>query len=66
MCIRDRARTETEASLPQIGVLLGNRDHTTILHGYEKIAGLIDIEPQLRRDVQEIKAMLYEPAPVVH
>jgi chromosomal replication initiator protein len=60
------ARTETEASLPQIGVLLGNRDHTTILHGYEKIAGLIDIEPQLRRDVQEIKAMLYEPAPVVH
>ena len=56
------ARTETEASLPQIGVLLGNRDHTTILHGYEKIAGLIDIDPQLRRDVMEIKAMLYEPA----
>ena len=55
------ARTETEASLPQIGVLF-NRDHTTILHGYEKIAGLIDIDPQLRRDVMEIKAMLYEPA----
>ncbi len=56
------ARTETEVSLLQIGVLLGNRDHTTILHGYEKIAGLIDVDPQLRRDVLEIKAMLYEPA----
>ncbi len=59
------ARTETEASLPQIGAALGNRDHTTVLHGYEKIAGLIDLDPQLRRDVLEIKAMLYEQAPVI-
>lgn len=59
------ARTETDASLPQIGAMLGNRDHTTILHGYEKIAGLIDIDPQLRRDVLEIKAMLYTQGPVI-
>ena len=26
------------------------------------VAGLIDVDPQLRRDVLEIKAMLYEPA----
>jgi chromosomal replication initiator protein len=58
------ARTETEASLPQIGVMLGNRDHTTVLHGYEKISGLVEIDPQLRRDVLEIKAMLYERADV--
>ena len=30
------ARTETNASLPQIGEKLGNRDHTTVLYGYEK------------------------------
>ena len=59
------ARTETEASLQQIGAMLGNRDHTTILHGYEKIAGLVEIDPQLRRDVLEIKAMLYERADVI-
>jgi len=59
------ARTETEASLPQIGAALGNRDHTTILHGCEKITGLVEIDPQLRRDVLEIKAMLYERADVI-
>ncbi|HSH01101.1 MAG TPA: chromosomal replication initiator protein DnaA [Anaerolineae bacterium] len=54
------ARTETEASLPQIGQHLGNRDHTTILYGYEKIAGLMETDPNLRRTVMEIKAKLYE------
>ena len=58
------ARTETEASFPQIGQHLGNRDHTTILHGYEKIAGLIETDEKIRRDVLQIKAALYESAPV--
>ncbi len=59
------ARTETDASLPQIGAMMGPRDHTTILHGYEKIAGLVDTDPQLRRDLMEIKAMLYERSAVI-
>lgn len=54
------ARTETKASLPQIGELLGNRDHTTILYGYEKISGLIETDPSVRRDSLEIKAALYD------
>lgn len=58
------ARTETEASFPQIGQHLGDRDHTTILHGYEKIAGLIETDEKVRRDVLQIKAALYESAPV--
>lgn len=53
------SRTETEASLPQIGAELGNRDHTTILHGYDKIASAIETEPALRRDILDIKATLY-------
>lgn len=56
------ARTETDASFPQIGAHLGNRDHTTILHGYEKIAGLVETDEKTRREVLQIKAMLYETA----
>ncbi|MBK8987968.1 MAG: chromosomal replication initiator protein DnaA [Chloroflexi bacterium] len=54
------ARTETDSSLPQIGARLGNRDHTTILYGYEKIATLLDVDATARRDMLEIKAALYE------
>lgn len=55
------ARTETGMSYPQIGVKLGNRDHTTILYGFEKISGLVESDNNVRRDVLEIKASLYEP-----
>lgn len=54
------ARTETDASFPQIGQLLGGRDHTTILHGYEKIKKMMEHDEQVRRDVLQIKAALYE------
>jgi chromosomal replication initiator protein len=53
-------RTETDASLPQIGSYLGNRDHTTILYGYEKISEQFDTDPNVRRDVLEIRAALYD------
>jgi chromosomal replication initiator protein len=52
-------RIETDASLPQIGSYMGNRDHTTILYGYEKIAEKYDTDPNVRRDILEIKAALY-------
>jgi chromosomal replication initiator protein len=58
------ARTETDASLPLIGEKLGNRDHTTILYGYEKIAAMIEVDPTVRRDCMDIKAAMYEAAPV--
>jgi chromosomal replication initiator protein len=53
------AREETRASLPQIGRALGNRDHSTVLHGYEKIANLIEEDQQLRRDIMAIRERLY-------
>jgi chromosomal replication initiator protein len=58
------ARTETDASYPQIGQHLGDRDHTTIMHGCEKIAGLMETDEKVRRDVLQIKAALYESTPV--
>jgi chromosomal replication initiator protein len=51
-------RTETLASLPQIGEELGGRDHSTILHGYSKIANDLNVDTQLRRDVLAIREML--------
>jgi chromosomal replication initiator protein len=57
------ARTETDASYPQIGTLLGNRDHTTILYGYEKIAALLETDGAVRRDLLTIKAVLYNSTP---
>ena len=54
-------REESEASLPGIGALLGNRDHSTIMHGCEKITRELRNEnPQLRSDVKAIRALLYE------
>lgn len=58
------ARTETDASLPVIGDKLGNRDHTTILYGYEKIAAMIEVDPTVRRDCMDIRAAMYEATPV--
>ncbi|MBE2224207.1 MAG: chromosomal replication initiator protein DnaA, partial [Anaerolineae bacterium] len=54
------ARTETDASFPQIGTQLGNRDHTTILYGCEKISTLLEKDAETRRDMLSIKASLYE------
>jgi chromosomal replication initiator protein len=54
------AREETDSSLAQIGSALGNRDHTTVMHGHDKVAGQIEEDDQLRRDVLAMKAILYE------
>ncbi len=53
-------REETGASLPEIGQILGGRDHTTILYGCEKIEAQIDTDEQLRRDWLAIKGRLAE------
>ena len=52
-------REETSASLPQIGEVLGGRDHTTILYGYDKISGQLETDDALRRQVVSIKEALY-------
>lgn len=51
---------EAQCSLPQIGELLGGRDHTTILYGCEKIADLLERDEQLRRQVNQIREQLFQ------
>ena len=58
-------RKETDASLPQIGEVLGGRDHTTVMYAIEKIAGEIETKTDLRRRVVNIKQQLYGQAAVV-
>jgi chromosomal replication initiator protein len=53
------AREETGASLPQIGDALGGRDHTTIMHGWEKIASNIEQNDKLRREMLAIREIIY-------
>jgi chromosomal replication initiator protein len=53
-------REETDTSLPQIGQILGGRDHTTILHGCGKISSQIETDDRLRRDWLTIKQRLSE------
>jgi hypothetical protein len=35
------------------------------MHGCEKIAALVEADPQLRRDILEMKAMLYQRADII-
>jgi chromosomal replication initiator protein len=57
-------REETGASYPQIGNILGDRDHTTVIHGCEKVATEINTSPELSRQVNELRTRLYEPVAV--
>ena len=52
-------REETDSSFPAIGNHIGGRDHTTILHGVEKISRLAERDAQLRRDILQIRERLY-------
>jgi chromosomal replication initiator protein len=54
---------EAGASLSQIGQMLGGRDHTTILHGCQKIATLVEENDQLRRDLFAIRELFQERVP---
>lgn len=56
------AREEINASLPAIGQLLGGRDHTTILHGTQKMAADIERDEALRRELIAIRQRLYREA----
>jgi len=51
-------REETDRSFSEIGRELGNRDHSAILRGYQKIAEEIENSPQLRRDIIDIRERL--------
>ena len=48
-------REETSLSLSAIGKILGGRDHSTVIHGHEKVASLINVDDKLRSDILAIR-----------
>lgn len=47
-----------DKSLPQIGRFLGNRDHTTIMHGAKRARQLIETDERARDLYERARAML--------
>jgi chromosomal replication initiator protein len=47
-------RQETSASLLQIGMELGGRDHTTVMHGWEKIQKQVANNDSVRREIAAV------------
>lgn len=53
-------KTLTLRSLPEIGRKTGGRDHTTVIHGVRRIAGLLLTDHRLRDEIQIITMGLME------
>ena len=49
-------------SYPDIGEKIGKRDHTTIIHSYEKISNEINKNHQLNQNIILIKELINENA----
>ena len=48
-------RELTDSSLPKIGEEFGGRDHTTVMHANDKIKRELEEDPELQRNIEEIK-----------
>jgi chromosomal replication initiator protein len=58
-------RKETDASLPQIGEVLGGRDHTTVMYAIQKIENDMTTMRDLEKRVASVKQQLYSQAVAV-
>ncbi len=52
-------REDFNTSYPFIGQKLGGRDHTTVIHAYEKIKNDIKSDSLLLQEVEQIRSQLY-------
>jgi len=52
-------REEMKASYPTIGQELGGRDHTTVIHAYDKIIKNLKNDDKLRQDINILKQKIY-------
>ena len=53
-------REMTELSFPKIGEYFGGRDHTTVLHAYEKIRDEIKFNDETKQIVNELITIINE------
>jgi chromosomal replication initiator protein len=50
-------REDFNESYPSIGLKLGGKDHTTVIHSYEKIKEELKINPVLMKEVDDIRIL---------
>lgn len=58
-------REEAKISFPQIGEVLGGRDHSTIMSAYEKIKESLHTDRKLEQDILSIRQNIHEQAVAV-
>lgn len=51
-------REDFSISYPSIGEKLGGRDHTTVIHSYEKIKNEVKSDTLLLKEIQEIRSII--------
>ncbi|MEK6189654.1 MAG: chromosomal replication initiator protein DnaA [Carnobacterium alterfunditum] len=52
------SRELTSNSLPKIGAEFGGKDHTTVIHAYEKIVHALTKDEQLKQEITDLKKKL--------
>ncbi|MFC1663122.1 chromosomal replication initiator protein DnaA [Patescibacteria group bacterium] len=52
-------REELKSSYPNIGQVLGGRDHTTAMHAYTKISRVLTVDEKVRQDIEFLRQRLH-------
>jgi chromosomal replication initiator protein len=52
-------REDFNSSYPYIGEKFGGKDHTTVIHAYEKIANHVKNDEKIQEDIKQIRELLY-------
>lgn len=52
------SRELTELSFPKIGEGFGNKNHTTVIHAYEKIRDELTYDSNLKQEIEQLKSRL--------
>jgi len=52
------SRELTDSSLPRIGNEFGGKDHTTVIHAYDKIEAALKTDPELQKAIGDLKGQL--------
>ena len=60
------SRKYTDYSLQNIGKIMGNRDHTTVIHGHDKIGKMLETDENLKSNLDIIIKKLNPPTQYIY
>ena len=52
------AKQFTDRSLPEIGRMFGNRDHTTVMHAVKRVTEIMAVDSEFRESVELMQGLL--------